>query len=184
MPDLAGMSLRDAAQFISTQGWEFSVEGSGAVAEHWPRPNETLDSNQPVKVRLRLAPVQQRLKELAEAVAPALEIPQPGRLLLAQAPSAPEMSDPVVSDLDSEPSIRLRRGNRQVELAVMPIADTAAATRMRPTRQNEVEEFPAGQKPTLAAELDPPTPGLSNRVWSQYWEEEAAKSQPDAAANP
>jgi cell division protein FtsI (penicillin-binding protein 3) len=171
MPDLSGLSLREAARIVAGHGWEMSVEGSGVVTEQWPRPMERLSDQVPV--RLKLTPMERRIEALAARVPRSAENPSRSLGLLADARD----SSRLIPEETGPPALRLRRGQQEITVALLPIADSAAATSQRPTRQSQPDDFlPAGEQPTAAAEMDPPTPGRSAQVWSEYFARETART--------
>jgi cell division protein FtsI (penicillin-binding protein 3) len=53
VPDVRGLSLRDAVATLARHGYRAQVEGEGVVATQRPAPGASLDANAPCRLRLR-----------------------------------------------------------------------------------------------------------------------------------
>jgi cell division protein FtsI (penicillin-binding protein 3) len=93
MPDLRGLSLRDALSILAEWGLETQVEGSGVIAEHWPRPHQDINGQTPVQ--LRLTPLTTGMKSLAQTINPT-----PPRALTS------------IDDPAENPSLRINKGQQ------------------------------------------------------------------------
>ncbi|MGC8740113.1 MAG: penicillin-binding transpeptidase domain-containing protein [Candidatus Sumerlaeaceae bacterium] len=170
MPNLRGLTMREAHERLAALGLSFEAHGSGVVVDQTPRPYESLDPSQPVQ--LVFGPPEQYQESLLV-----------GEGVIAQAQATPEPSGLVPAA--PTPRLKLVSNRREIEIPLGTDPATSSSTsvaRMLPSPQHVAAPTP--EQPNLVEDPDQriyrgPAPDAGRSVWKKVIEK--PDIMPDAA---
>ncbi len=163
MPNLRGLTMREAHERLAKLGLAFESQGSGVVVDQIPRPYETLDSSQPVQLVFG-SPEQYRESLLAN------------ENMLAQATPRPEPHELLPSV--STPKLKLVSHRKEIEIPLgSDSAQDSSTVALRGLPSPQPLASPAATPLTSATEEDPdqrvyrgPAPDAGRSVWKKVLE--------------